>query len=82
MTLKNVQSVHGAEELAGVGLFFQQSPQHGVFVASVTPGYAGARTDCIKKGDVVIQVQLESVAGFSLAQLRQLVLGPPAASVS
>jgi flagellar biosynthesis GTPase FlhF len=72
-----MQRVHGAEELAGVGLFFQQSPQHGVFVASVTPGCAGARTGCINKGDVVIQVHQESVAGFSLAQLRQLVLGPP-----
>jgi len=43
----------GAEGFAGVGLFFQQSPQQGIFVASVTPGCAAARTGCIKKGDTV-----------------------------
>ena len=40
----------GSEGLAGVGLFFQQSPKQGIFVASVTPGCAGARTGCIKVG--------------------------------
>ena len=74
---KDLAGLPGAEGVAGVGLFFQQSSQQGIFIASVTPGCAGARTGCIKKGDLVVKVQLESVAGYSLTQLRQLVLGPP-----
>ena len=66
---------------AGVGLFFQQSPHQGIFVASVTPGCSAARTGCIQKDDLVVRVNEESVAGHSLAQLRQLVLGPPGSTV-
>ena len=72
---------HGVDGLAGVGLFFQQSPQEGIFVASVTPGCAAARTACIKKGDLVIKVNEDPVQGISLAQLRQFVLGPPGSFV-
>jgi hypothetical protein len=45
--------------------------------ASIRSGCAAARTGCIKKGDLVVKVNQDLVRGFSLSQLRQLVLGAP-----
>jgi hypothetical protein len=39
MQQQDLASMPGvAEGMAGVGLFFQQSAEQGIFVASVTPG--------------------------------------------
>jgi hypothetical protein len=38
MQPQDIASMPGAEGMAGVGLFFQQSSEQGIFVASVTPG--------------------------------------------
>jgi C-terminal processing protease CtpA/Prc len=41
---------------SGVGLFFQQDVPGIIFVSSVVPGAAAARSGIVKKGDIVVKV--------------------------
>lgn len=40
----------------GVGLFFQQDTPGIIFVSSVVPAAAAARSGIVKKGDIVVKV--------------------------
>ena len=45
---------------SGVGLFFQQDVPGIIFVSSVVPGAAAARSGIVKKGDIVIKVNYDN----------------------
>jgi len=70
-------------EKVGIGAYFQRSAidTNGLAVKSLLKGSPAERCGKIAVGDIVLEVNGDNVYGKKLAELAQVLLGPPGSSV-
>lgn len=70
-----------AKGYVGVGLSFQESPD-GLKVTEVTPNTPAARSDQIKPGDILLQIDQESMKDEPIQMISKFLEGEKGSSVS
>mmetsp|Transcript_15964 Transcript_15964/g.37680 ORF Transcript_15964/g.37680 Transcript_15964/m.37680 type:complete len:697 (-) Transcript_15964:306-2396(-) len=68
--------------LVGVGMRVEGSPQGGYLVTALTPGGPAARSDSVKPGDHLVQIDDCDVRNIHLDLVKKLILGPEGSVVS